>query len=299
MIALCVIALSGCSFEGPWLQVWWGDLASESEPATFEAGEAATSAGLVFDQPVGDETATIIVLLGSWAPGSCDIHVDYMREVETVRNSVTTDDMNADGAAWICEQLAGLAREAYGELGDHRAVHALVGPGAPAGAQLRPAGDDLTLDETGLLDLTSIPQAGTYVARVLEWGSPQLPNAEDEPAGRCTAAVLGAWAEDGAIPADGVTAGAFRRYEHRHTGDPTVARASGDPSPVGFATEGWGTDDVTVAATVFTDAPAIPGSEFAQMVVGTEGTPIPLEACPAAAATYYWAFPEFIAEPVR
>ena len=208
--ALLATAAPGCSFEGPWLQTWWGDLAAETEVAAFEAGASSALAGLVFEQSLGDATGTGVVLLGSWAPASCDVYVDHMRELDALRASADGIALDADGAAWICERLDGLAREAYGGGGDHRAVHALVGAGLGDDPRLAPASADLTLDGDGVLDPASLPGVGEYVGRVLEWGAAQLPGAGDEPGGRCTAAVLGAWAEDGAVAADGVGAGAFR-----------------------------------------------------------------------------------------
>jgi len=296
--ALLATAAPGCSFEGPWLQTWWGDLAAETEVAAFEAGASSALAGLVFEQSLGDATGTGVVLLGSWAPASCDVYVDHMRELDALRASADGIALDADGAAWICERLDGLAREAYGGGGDHRAVHALVGAGLGDDPRLAPASADLTLDGDGVLDPASLPGVGEYVGRVLEWGAAQLPGAGDEPGGRCTAAVLGAWAEDGAVAADGVGAGAFRVYQHRFLGEETVARSGADPAAVGCATEGWASavdGDATAAATVFTDAPAIAGSEYAQMVAGTRGESIPLTPCEGAAAFSHWAFPELAA----
>jgi len=293
--ALIMTAGSGCSFEGPWLQTWWGDLAGEAETASFQAGDSSALAGLAFDRLVGDEVGTGVVLLGSWAPGSCDIHTDHMRELDALRTAAAGVALDADGAAWICERLDGLARESYGGEGDHRAVHAVVGPGEPEGARLVPAPAEIALDQDGALDPATLPGAGEYVARVLEWGAPQLPGAGDEPGGRCTAAVLGAWAEEGATAADGVRAGAFRVYHHRFLGEENVAQAGAEAAPVGFATEGWSgaaTGGASTVATIFTDAPAIAGSTFPQMVAGTRGDAVDLAPCDAAAAYGDWAFPE-------
>ena len=295
---LIATLLSGCSYEGPWLQVWWGDVDAQADPVTFEAGDASAIAGLVFEHPLGDDTAHGIVLTGSWAPASCDIYTDHMRELDALRTEAEGIPLDADGAAWVCERLAGLALEAYGGDGGHRSVHALVGAGAFADPRIAPAPQDLALAADGTLDSDSLPGLGTYVARVLEWGDPQLPETDDEGADRCTAAVLAAWAVPESTAGDGVHAGAFRRYDHRYTAEPAVARTGGDPATVGYSTEGWASPmsgDATTLATVFTDAPAIAGSSYPQMVAGTDGESIVLEPCPTAAGAVGWSFPELSA----
>jgi hypothetical protein len=298
LMGLAISALTGCSFEGPWLQTWWGDLAAEDPQVSFEVGSASALRGLAFEQALPDGTSgTGVVLVGSWAPASCDTYVDHMRELDALRDAAADVPLDADSAAWICERLQGLALETYGDTGDHRAVHIVVGSGMDGEDRLAPASEDVALDELGALDLTTVPGTGTFAARVLEWGSPQLPDMGVDASGRCTGAVLGAWASEDATAADGVVAGAFRVYSHRFQSGETVPQTGGEPAPVGLATEDWANaaeGGASAAVTVFTDAPAIAGNTFPQMAAGTRGETVPLAACDAAATYSGWAFPELV-----
>ncbi len=272
---LAIGLLSGCvAIDAGLVQTWWGELPADGGAVTLQAGGAFAAGALI--QPVdpelvGGRELLQVTLSGDLLPGTCAGQEALFAEAAAVEAAVNESAGAAaapDLAAWVCQELRGAAREAFGGEG-WRGVHVLVDVGDGA---LSPA--------SGAGDLLTALSAGTYIARMVDLGgrSALSPTSEGEPCITRVQALL----DGGQALTEGALLGAaLGRRTHRSPADDQLALADeGDDLTVGLSLPGGldgGAGDDTVSLTTFVGDEL--AADFPDTVVSTIGDPLSAERC--------------------
>lgn len=286
-VALSAMALVGCAdVGGGAVQTWWGNLPEAGVAATFEAGGgfvAGAVAQAVDPTLVDGRSVVEVVLGGDRHPLTCDgltLLADEATSVEAaLLESLDGGDL-AELAGWACQELRGVAREAFG--GDQwHAIHALMEPGEAGRA--RPAVSSL------------VP--GAFIARVVDLSGPGA--LAPEPGGDGCAARVANRLSEGPLDAGFLAEAAVSRLEHKSVPADLLNRVDfgsavqvGMSFPEGLAGPAQaGTVDLT--GFVSTDAAGV----FDTMIFSTQGDPVITEPCAVFAFTRHLAWPDLGVEP--
>ena len=137
-LILCALG-SGCGNNGVWLQTWWGPLDAGEGESPFPPGGAYQVQGFVHrveTDPVITGSAARdlveVVLVGADQDVSCDAYSRFMLEANELQqyvDEVLSLEPAARPQSWVsyvCQELGGAARDAFGGEGVYRAVHALL-----------------------------------------------------------------------------------------------------------------------------------------------------------------------------
>lgn len=308
---LLVGVLAGCSApEGNLLTYWGPDITAGGE-TQFKPGERLAVTGLV-TRTITDSEPSLdlleVVFVESPAPATCSMYAAWMQDVAALQEYVRDVFALAPEArpeAWqdyVCQELGGAARDAFGGDGNYRALHLLLNAtgGGPASGLFRPASPGGEDDEHLGGDLTT-SQRSHYAARLYERSKHAkdiLPSDADtsyetldpDPVSQCASFVdrLAEQAEDGfesEYPDHDALAlqTATHRWYHHNDGRDDVALDEGGSLPVGVTFENWrnaATEGGDLAVNVFLSASRTREDfPYENVLLTTKGVLLRVEAC--------------------
>jgi hypothetical protein len=316
-LVLCALG-AGCGNDGVWLQTWWGPIDAGDGGSPFPPGGAYQVQGFVHrvsTDPTTTGTAARdlveVVLVGADQDVSCDAYSRFMLDTSDLQSyvdevlSLAPADRPPSWVSYVCQELGGAARDAFGGEGVYRATHMLLdvtNDAAPADGVFRAAvpGSGGQFFQGGEL-LTP----GTYVSRIFEraqhgegilppsggsgsapWQDPAV---DIDPADLCGALFIELLSdlEEGreAYPdrASMALQAANHRYYHHYKSQETIS-IKGTDRPLGVSLPQWqiaaerGAD---VSVTLFGQVSRVPGIfPYQQVLVSTQGESVALAPCP-------------------
>ncbi|MCO4769201.1 MAG: hypothetical protein KDA24_04170 [Deltaproteobacteria bacterium] len=179
---LVLLTLSaGCGNAGVWMQTWWGPLDVPEGESAFPAGGAYQVQGFVHrvstDPAISGSAARDmleVVLVGADQDVTCDAYTRFMLDVADMQvymDDVLSLDPAARPPSWVsyvCQEIGGAARDAFGGEGVYRAIHTLIevtGDSAPADGVFRAA---VPGAEGGTFEGGELLTPGAYASRLYE-----------------------------------------------------------------------------------------------------------------------------------
>jgi|GEM_PF-1636372 len=318
LLSITVTALlSGCGNGGVPLQTWWGPLDAGEGESPFPPGGAYQVQGFVHsvetDPAISGSAArdfVEVVLVGADQDVSCDAYTRFMldvSELQTYVDDVLALEPSARPDTWVpyvCQEINGAARDAFGGEGVYRAVHVLLevtGGAAPNNGVFRaavPGSNPDTFEGAGLLT------AGSYVSRIYErsqHGEGILPDsgtsgtapwqdpAQDiDPADLCPT-LFGALLDDldrgrTTYPdrASMALQAANHRYYHHYLDQQTI-QVKGEDRELGVTLPQWsiaGEQGAEAEVTLFGQVSRVPDIfPYQQVLVSSQATTVRLNAC--------------------
>jgi MYXO-CTERM domain-containing protein len=256
--AAAALLLAGCPGGAGTLTPYWGTLAGDGAAADFAAG-SSRDAAIHRDESEGATHLAVVDAAG------CDAYAAFLAQVAATRAALSDGLGSGDAATWagwVCQDVAGAARDAFGGEGAFSALHVLT-ESAP-GERARPAWVGAAPDGSeaeAAFDGFSMP-AGTYVAGALQRTVADrglLPDTalvpDDDGAARflCQARVQAILASDrpvGEPPGRFATeaiAAAFDRFDHQFVFDAEARGEDGGATPIGLTHGDGGFDLLTFA----------------------------------------------------
>jgi hypothetical protein len=308
--ALLCLALAGCPAADGNLQTYWGPDGTAGGQTTLTPGQRLAVTGLVTRLITTSEPAldlVEVVLVEAETPATCSMYAAWLDEVAALQGyaaEVLAEPAADRPEAWenyVCQELAGAARDVFGGDGSYRALHALLNAtgGGPEGDLFRPAspGDS---DGSFLGGNLVASQRGRYAGRLYERSRHAegiLPSAAPtgwearaiSPLENCggVISVLVDELEDGRTTYPDRNSLALQAATHRwyHHADARTAVGldEGGQLPVGIVFPGWqeaATRGGALSATVFQSVARAPEEfPYEYVLLTTKGSQIEVEAC--------------------
>lgn len=335
LLLLVALGLVGCGNDGAWVQTWWGPLDVGEGESPFPPGGAYQVQGFAHrtstDPALTGEPArdlVSVVFVGADQEVSCAAYSTYLSEIASLQGYV--DDVLAlspserppSWVPYVCQEIRGAAREAFGGEGVYRAGHVLIevtGGQAPSDGVFRAAvrgGDDAAFEGGELL------APGQYVSRLYErsqhgegilpdaggGGSApwQAPDQDIDPADLC-GTLLATLVEEAERDRDDypdrtsmALQAASHRYYHHYKSQETI-EIRGSELPLGVSLPEWDTvadQGGTAEVTLFGQISRVPDIfPYQQQLLSTQGAGLGVEACPALSETVGLVWPEVAGLP--
>lgn len=310
LLLIASLCLVGCEEDLDLLQTFWGPLDTTAGGTPFSAGAEVGVTGLVSrkitdSQPSRDlievafvsaETPVTCTMYTRWMDSVADMQQYVLDVLDTPEAERPLDD---DWQGFVCQSLAGSAREVFGDAGVYRALHLLldVTGGGPDGGLFRPATPGA---DPGSFLGAELLTSTKYVSRFYErsrHGEDILPNGAE-----------GSWVRQDISPITGCAGilkplvseylegrttypdadsialqAATHRWYHQDDEQDDVQLQSGQPLPVGLTFADWdqaATSGGLAGLTVFQTVARAPETfPFDNVLLTSEGRQIPIEAC--------------------
>jgi hypothetical protein len=308
LLSTCLVV--GCTAAEGNLQTYWGPDGSADGRTTLTPGEELVVTGLVTRLITTSEPQldfVEVVLVEAETPVTCSMYGVWMEQVAALQEyaadiyALSEDQRPEDWQSYVCQELAGAARDVFGGDGSYRALHALLNAtgGGPEGDLFRPAspGDTSGLYLGGNL---AASQRDRYVGRLYERGkhaSGILPSSADS-----------SWEGSDISPIDGcggvisvlareldearttypdsnslALQAATHRWYHHADDRSSVGLDEGGQLAVGITFPNWqeaATTDGVLSATVFQSVARAPDTfPYEYVLLTTKGRQIEVEAC--------------------
>ena len=303
----------GCGNDGVPLQTWWGPIDVEGEASPFPPGGSYGVQGFAHrvqtTPATGNRDLVEVILVGALQDVSCDAYTRFLYEVREIQTYV--DEVRALGAeqpdSWkdyVCQELDGVARDAFGGDGVYRATHILLdvsNDAAPDDGVFRAAAEGGGGDGFGGGELLT---AGSYVSRIYERarhgegilpdsaGSGSSPWHETDlnPATDCESLLTTFIrdAENASVKypdrASMALQAATNRYYHHYKSQEVIS-IKGQDRPLGVMIADWanaGVSEANAEVTLFGQVSRVQDIfPYQQVLVSTQAVTVPLAPCGA------------------
>ena len=310
LLAFSTLAM-GCGNDGVLLQTWWGPIDVEGEDSPFPPGGSYRVQGLAHRVQTTSETGNRdlveVILVGAEQDVSCDAYTRFLYDVREIQAYV--DEVRALGsdepASWkdyVCQELEGAARGAFGGEGVYRAIHSLLdvsNGSAPEDGIFRAAAEGGGGDGFGGAELLT---PGSYVSRLYErsrhgegilpdsagGGSSPWQESDLDPATDCESLLVTFIqdAENGNTrypDRDSMALQAATNRYYHHYKSQEVISIKGQDRPLGLVVADWGNagvSEATAEVTLFGQVSRVQDIfPYQQVLLSTQSAGVSLEPC--------------------